>query len=239
MLEEPMKAILFDLDDTLFDHTRSSHHALADTRRRHEALQRVSETALFRLSSDILEEVHGRLLRGELTLQQARTLRFQRLFEAVDARLDADEALAIAVEYRRAYERSWQPVDGACALLAELARTAAIGIVTNNLVAEQRDKLRVCGLADEVQVLVASEEAGITKPDPAIFWLALERLGCSPGEAVMVGDSWPIDVLGARQAGIRAVWFNRLGRACPDPALAQELRSFTPVGAVARLLLDA
>ena len=53
----------------------------------------------------------------------------------------------------------------------------------------------------------------------------LERLGCAAGEAVMVGDSWPADVAGARAAGIRPIWFNRRGAAPPDddPPVAQIL----------------
>ena len=77
----------------------------------------------------------------------------------------------------------------------------------------------------------------MSKPDPAIFDLALHLLHCTADESVMVGDSWEMDVMGARAAGLRAVWFNRTGRACPDPVLARELKSLEPVEEVARLLL--
>jgi putative hydrolase of the HAD superfamily len=72
-----------------------------------------------------------------------------------------------------------------------------------------------------------SEEAGVSKPDPRIFEMALERANARAGEAVMVGDSWANDVEGARAAGIRAVWFNRDGRLAPDPAVPV-LRSLAP-----------
>ncbi|HUI38551.1 MAG TPA: HAD family hydrolase, partial [Thermoplasmata archaeon] len=60
-----------------------------------------------------------------------------------------------------------------------------------------------------------SMEAGAEKPDPRIFELALRRSGCRPDEAVHVGDSWEADVLGARRAGLRAIWVDRAGRG-PD-----------------------
>jgi FMN phosphatase YigB (HAD superfamily) len=60
---------------------------------------------------------------------------------------------------------------------------------------------------------------------------------CAPADAVMLGDSWAVDVLGVCAAGVAAVWLNRHGRACPDPALARELRTLQPVDHVAALLL--
>jgi putative hydrolase of the HAD superfamily len=78
-----------------------------------------------------------------------------------------------------------------------------------------------------VDVLVVSEEAGVSKPHPRIFEIALERAGAGPPEAVMLGDSWRNDVEGARAAGIRAVWFNRDGRDAPDPAVPV-VRSLVP-----------
>lgn len=232
-----MKAILFDLDDTLFDHTHSAERALRDARERHAALRPVPFVELQRLSSHILEDLHPRVLSGELPVQQARILRFQRLFGEVGRAISEEEALAIAHDYRRVYEETWRPVDGACALVARLKPLVSIGIVTNNLAAEQTSKLRVCGLMPAIDALIVSEEAGVTKPDPAIFALALQRLQCAADDTVMVGDSWAMDVMGARAAGLRAVWFNRTGRACPDPTLARELISLEPAEEVARLLL--
>lgn len=232
-----MTAILFDLDDTLFDHTHSAERALGDARERHAALRSVPFAELQRVSSHILEDLHPRVLSGELPVQQARILRFQRLFGEVGRAISQDEALVIAFDYRRVYEETWRPVDGACALIARLKPLVSIGIVTNNLAAEQTSKLRACGLMPVIDALIVSEEAGVTKPDPAIFELALQRLNCAAADAVMVGDSWAMDVLGARGAGLRAVWFNRTGRACPDRSLARELTSFEPVDEAARLLL--
>src|SRR5437870_1167181 len=86
------------------------------------------------------------------------------------------------------------------------ARAALTGIVTNNLLEEQQDKLQYCGLASCVDVLIASEDVGVAKPDRGIFDIALDRMGVAAPDAVMVGDSWANDIAGALNAGIRAVW---------------------------------
>jgi len=94
-------------------------------------------------------------------------------------------------------------------------------------------------MTELVDVLVISEEAGLRKPDPAIFRLALGRCGASSAEAVMLGDSWGSDVLGARSAGVRAVWLNRAGSFCPGPASCTEIQSLLPTESVLELLLGA
>ena len=92
-------------------------------------------------------------------------------------------------------------------------------VVSNNLLEEQQEKLRACGMDRFVDVLVVSEEVGVAKPERRIFEVALERAQVRADEAVMIGDSWANDVEGARAAGIRAVWFTRDGRAALDPAV--------------------
>jgi putative hydrolase of the HAD superfamily len=58
--------------------------------------------------------------------------------------------------------------------------------------------------------VVISEAAGVAKPDPAIFRLALDQLGCEPGEAWFVGDHPVNDALGASAAGLRGIWLPAL-----------------------------
>ena len=113
-------------------------------------------------------------------------------------------------------------------MLTGLRRYAAIGIVTNNFVEEQRAKLGDCGLDPLVDFMVTSEETGLAKPDPGIFHAALERNGSRAEESVMVGDSWEIDVEGALAAGIRPVWFNFDGSTSPEARDVARLDSFKP-----------
>src|SRR5690606_38016236 len=85
------------------------------------------------------------------------------------------------------------------------------GIVTNNFTAEQWGKLRVCGLDSLIDFMVTAESAGVAKPHPEIFRVALDQGGVGPSESVMVGDSWEVDVIGAVHVGLPAVWFDRWG----------------------------
>jgi FMN phosphatase YigB (HAD superfamily) len=87
-------------------------------------------------------------------------------------------------------------------------------------------------------VLIASEDVGVSKPDRGIFDIALERLGATAADAVMVGDSWANDIAGAVNAGIRAIWFNPDRRPAPDgPAGVTEIHSLAPAADILPLLL--
>ena len=231
-----VKAVLFDLDDTLFDHAHCARTALGTVRASHASLSAIDPLELEHTHSHILEDLHGDVAVGRLSLDVARAERFRRLFRSAGFEPDDVLSAATAAAYRQAYIDSRRAVEGAAALLEAVRIRARVGIVTNNLGAEQREKLRDCGLDRHIDVLMASEEAGVSKPDPAIFALALERLSCAADEAVMVGDSWENDIVGALSAGIRAVWFNPHGEE-PPGAGVPVLRALAPVDEVLAIIL--
>lgn len=233
-----IRTVLFDLDETLFDHTHAARSGLSALRDRHDTFGRMSLEELEAESQRLLDEVHPRVLQGLITIDEARAERFQRLCDFCGARVTADEVDQLTDLYRSTYSESRRPVPGSAELLEALHQRVRIGIVSNNLTEEQREKLQVTGIDRLIDFLVTSEDAGVEKPDPGIFLEALRHAACSAEEAVMVGDSWRSDVLGARDAGIRAVWFNRRRLPCPDPSLAHEIHSFEPVENLTQMLLN-
>jgi putative hydrolase of the HAD superfamily len=78
-----------------------------------------------------------------------------------------------------------------------------------------------------ISVAVSSSDHGFMKPHPSIFRAALELMGVSPAEAVMVGDSLPHDVLGARQAGMHSVLLARGERPVDAGAGVPVIRTLT------------
>lgn len=102
----------------------------------------------------------------------------------------------------------------ALTLLGEKYR---LGMVTNGIPDVQRTKIDATGLADRFQAIVVSGELAIGKPEPAIYQHALQLMGSSPEETIMVGDSFARDVIGSQAIGIRAVWIS-MGREQPEGA---------------------
>lgn len=125
--------------------------------------------------------------------------------------IGGDETLAPELaEAFRALRGAEQPLDpDAYAVLDDLSRDHALGLVTNGAPSVQRTKLAGTTLAPYFKAMLISGEVGVPKPDPRIFRAALDRLGASPSEAAMVGDSRPRDVAGARATGMRAIQIAR------------------------------
>jgi HAD superfamily hydrolase (TIGR01549 family) len=230
------RVILFDMDDTIFDHALTCRAALGRLRTRYPLLRTRSLDLVWQEYTRLLEWVQPQLTAGRRTVDEARTDRFQRVAAWCGETIDAPAAEELSRNYRGFYQELRRPVPGAPALLRRLHEHTQIGVVTNNDVAEQEEKLAFLRLDDTVDFLVASRAIGIAKPDARIFRAALDRAGAAPAEAVMLGDSWEHDIVGAHGAGIRAVWFNRFGRPRPAPLVVDELKSFRAPRAVEALL---
>ena len=57
-----------------------------------------------------------------------------------------------------------------------------------------------------IQLVIASAEEGVAKPDKRIFEIALERSMCSPNGAVMIGDRIDNDIIPAKKMGMATIW---------------------------------
>jgi len=78
-----------------------------------------------------------------------------------------------------------------------------------------RAALRRVGLEGYFDAVLTAHDLGAAKPDRRFFEALLARLGSPADEIVMVGDDYEIDVVGAKEAGLKAIWFNEAGAACP------------------------
>jgi YjjG family noncanonical pyrimidine nucleotidase len=203
------RAVLFDLDDTLFDHRRASTIALSAMHAAHAP--DLAFAAFAQRHAEVLETFHARFLAGEFTLAEARVARMRTLFASFDRQIDDATAARAAQLYREQHQANRSLVTGALELLEALRNRCRLGIVTNNSTAEQLEKLRALDIARYFDAVVISEDVGVTKPDPKIFSIALERIGARAADTVFIGDNWTNDICGALDAGMAAVWLDRDG----------------------------
>lgn len=225
-----MNVVLIDLDETLSDHRYSSRAGIRTLWHEHQALQQKTVEELEHEFWIMLDSMHSEVLKGNLTLEQARVERFRRLFAGCGQEIAAAEMDALTERYQAAYRRSRRAVPGAHELLGWLREQGAkIAVITNGFTAVQQQKLRECAIEEMIDHLVTSEAAGAQKPERAVFEEALRLTGGRAEHAVMIGDSWHADVTGAAQLGIKAIWLNRRGESCPDPSLAVEIRDLSEV----------
>jgi HAD superfamily hydrolase (TIGR01549 family) len=231
--------VLFDMDDTIFDHSLTCRAALRQVRAEEPRLQARPLDQLFAEYSRMLESPPAGPASSPTAVDHGRAQRFERLARLCGWSMTPEQATDLSRRYRSIYQRSRRPVPGGPEFLRRVARKVQVGIVTNNTLDEQQDKLRFLHLDREVELMVVSDDVGVAKPDPRIFAIALARAGRSARETVMVGDSWTNDVLGARAAGIRPVWFNRFGRPRPTRHRVDEVQGFRPAAPAAALLFPS
>jgi len=94
------------------------------------------------------------------------------------------------------------PLDGVAKAIEQLRDSGVRVAVVSNSDGSVRGSLGKAGLLDLFEFVIDSHEAGVSKPDPKIFFAALDRMGLEPSEAWYVGDSVFHDVNGARAAGL-------------------------------------
>ncbi len=80
-----------------------------------------------------------------------------------------------------------------------------IGIIANQSAGTAK-RLENWGLLKYIDIVLSSEEEGISKPDPEIFLRALKRAGCKPSDAAMIGDRLDNDIYPAKKLGMKTIW---------------------------------
>ncbi|MCC7146068.1 MAG: HAD family hydrolase [Phycisphaeraceae bacterium] len=233
-----LKAALFDLDDTLSDHSWSSRCGVEALGTRWPELRRQSLDALTALHLSILNQFHQEILAGRETAESARPKRY-RAFLTQGGMNPTEPMVAQAMAwYQEAYAANRRAVPGAREVLALLrGRKVTTAVLTNHHdVQEQWSKIEECGIAELVDHLFVSAQIGFTKPDPRAFRHVMQTLDVLPDEAVMIGDSLAADIEGADRAGIRSIWLNRTGSVSIPPPSAVTVTSLAPAQAVLDLI---
>ena len=229
-----IKALLFDLDDTLMVDESVSHETFA-----HVAAIASSRFGVdpARFASDAMSTAREHWAAGEcrpfcrsigisafeclwggFTGESAEltALRnwatayrvgvFARVLELQAKEVPADAASFLSSEFASTRRARQRLMPGARELMTELASSYQLALLTNGAPDLQREKIAASGLESFFNAIAVSGEHGIGKPKPEIFQRLLGELGVASSEALMVGNSLERDIAGARNAGIRSVW---------------------------------
>lgn len=208
-----MKALIFDVDDTLYDQIQPFERALE----RHIEVAREQIEPLYLSFRRYADEVFEATAIGKMSLKDSHIYRMKHALEDFGYQVSDATALAIQIDYDYFQGQiELSPVFPEIFSWCQ-AQGIAMGIITNGPYRHQLRKIRTMGLVNwfELEHVLISGQVGITKPDPAIFQLMEERLGM-PGEDICyLGDSFENDVVGAKVANWKAIWFNHRKRVEP------------------------
>lgn len=174
---------------------------------------------------------------GEVTFEEQRRGRLRDFLPLIEHPVGGDADLdELFGRFLRRYEGAWQRFADAEGALAALARRQVpIAVLTNGTEAQQLAKLSATGLRACVGPVLSAEGLGFAKPDRRAYLAACEALALEPEQVLHVGDDYSLDVVAARDAGLRAVHLDRPGTGparAPIRSLA-ELPGLLPHGPVA------
>ena len=206
------KDLFIDFDDTLYDTHGNAVIALSETfdlfhLERYFSDPQVFYDAYWWANIDLW----GRYSKGEITRDYLIVERFRRPLSEGQG-LEVTEALCLEMSDRFLDFCATKPgvVDGAHELMDYLkGRGYRMHMTSNGFHEVQYKKLSACGLGDYFDTIILSEDAGANKPSPAFFDYALRKSGASRETTLMIGDNLQSDILGALNAGIDAILFNR------------------------------
>jgi len=210
-----IRAVLFDLDDTLLDYAGGAD----------ECWRAVCHAAAARVSVDpavLCDAVD--VARRDFWSDPERHRRERTAMLAAWGKIaaqglgalgcgDAGLAALMADDFAARRRARWCLFDDALPCLDALrARGVRLGMVTNGDGGMQREKLDRFALRPWFESIVIEGDFGAGKPDPAVYRHVLAALEVAPSEAMMVGDNLEFDVVGPARLGVRGVWLDRAGR---------------------------
>lgn len=216
-----LKAILFDLDNTLY------HWDPCDLRGRQAAWAVLQGAAPISFEQFMTLHDRGRdHLKKHLHGQSSnhnRALFFKFITDQLDPRPRPDLVLAMHNQYWDAFFSVMQPHPDAVRILSHLQGQYKLALVSNHVAIPQFEKITRLGFESYFDVLITSEEAGVEKPDRRIYELALQELGVTAAEGVMIGDNPRGDIVGAHDAGVRTIYMAEFTEKEPAPACADRV----------------
>lgn len=199
--------LLFDIDDTLINHTDAEKEAARLFGIEfHTMIPDYSDDTFVQLWQTTTQTHINSFLNGDITFQEQRRRRIREIFH--NTVMNNDKLDHIFSIYRILYEKSWKLFDDVVPFFT-LYRDFEFAILSDGSQEQQEMKLRHTHIHQFFKFIITAESEGLSKPDVRFFLRACERSGKPPSDIYYIGDNLIKDALGASNAGLHGVWLNR------------------------------
>lgn len=222
-----LRAIFFDIDDTLFSTTVFAEKA------RRAAIDAMVAHGLRGDRDELMRELNEVIAEFTSNYEHHLDKLLLRLpKEQINGRNPAILVAAGVVAYHETKSRELRVYDDVYEVMRELGKTGLLlGIISAGLTVKQAEKivrLKITEFLDPRAIFI-SDQIGISKPNPKLYRKACEAVSIDPKEAMYVGDNPKADVEPAKRLGMVSVWMRRSGRHTLDPGMPQpdyQIRNF-------------
>lgn len=197
------ETLLFDVDETLLNFKEGQHNAITQL----FISQGVELTATIRQRYETKNaELWHAFEKGELAKERVLADRFTYIFQECGLQRDGAEMDQI---FRGYLKEEAILLEGALEMVAELAQTHQLYVVTNGVSVTQYRRLEKAALLPYFNEIFVSEDTGYQKPMPEFFDYAFQRIQpFDPSKTLIIGDSLIADIQGGNDAGIASCWYN-------------------------------
>jgi putative hydrolase of the HAD superfamily len=230
-----VRVIFFDLDDTLFPAEDIYYRGLRAAWQSLKSVRPISWKQFLITYAKGRGAVKARL--GKVPAARNRILYFKEMVEVLWGHSNPE----ISLELMRAYNSCWRYIHSGSArkIAQQLSGQYKLGVLTNQVAGFQLEKMkRIDPSGRWFKILVTSEEVGCEKPAQRFFIEACRRAKCRPMEAIVVGNSWNDDILGAHRAGLQAIYLSPNADSRKLPRGVAQTRSLTGVQSAIKALSE-
>lgn len=223
-----IKAAIFDVDDTLYDQLDPFKNAFLEKFSRFAAYVSIEE--IYHSSRRYSEETFPLLEAGEISLLEHNTHRMIASFADVGIEISRDEAAL----FQEAYEEEQHRITLLPVMIEVFERLLEkgiiLGVLTNGPFEHQWMKVNQLGITKWIpkENIFVSEGIGVAKPDPEAFHFVEGKLKLVKSTTVFIGDSFQNDIIGAKQAGWKAIWLNHRHKLVDDTAVVPDQIIYSP-----------
>ncbi|RIX53682.1 HAD family hydrolase [Paenibacillus nanensis] len=188
-----IQAVIFDLDNTLLDRTRTFRSFAARFIAAYFGHVKTTEDILERI---IVLDQDGYKDKSEL---------FDELLDEMPWKAKPLKSELMSF-YETEYVNNAVLMNQAKEVLKHVKSKYQTALITNGRTAIQYGKIDKLDIRKDFDCILVSEEAGVKKPDPTIYRMAIDRLGLQPDQCIYVGDHPINDIQGAADCGMEAIW---------------------------------
>ncbi|WP_299532127.1 YjjG family noncanonical pyrimidine nucleotidase [Ulvibacterium sp.] len=206
MFKDIITDIFFDLDHTLWDFERNSALTFEKILKDNHIEVELSDFLKIYIPTNL---AFWKLYREErITKSELRYQRLKTVFDALKYPISDENINLLSEEYIAHLSNYNHLFPNTIDVLEYLRPKYTLHIITNGFQEIQEKKLKNANISDYFVHIINSEMAGVKKPNPIIFQLALKAAKVSPQKALMIGDSLEADILGAQAVGLHTLHFN-------------------------------
>ncbi|MBO0343405.1 MAG: YjjG family noncanonical pyrimidine nucleotidase [Bacteroidota bacterium] len=206
MFDHEVTDVFFDLDHTLWDFEKNS--ALTFAKILVDNKVKVDLDGFLEIYAPINLQMWALYRENAISKSELRYQRLKKTFDTLHAPVSDEVIHKLAHDYILNLSSFTHLLPNTVETLEYLFPKYRLHIITNGFQEVQTKKLRGSGIHHYFQKIIDSEMAGVKKPHPHIFQMALEMASVDPKNSLMIGDNMEADILGAKALGMQALHYN-------------------------------